>query len=208
MTATHERFSAAIEDGVRLDNDWRALERRIRDTVPDLASASYDSEPRDPIVWCDEHERPVTVCRKQDEFCTGTPLARHTDPTGDAAVSNRAYQDAGEFAAWAKRVAHGIEQMVRIAGRYKPDDPQLSLEMEQENEKGDGCAICARSDKWVPKAGKVGTLDVCTFHKGFHDRQGRHPNPDEEATHQRGKRVTARVSQMDRMRSGLLSGKL
>ena len=98
--------------------------------------------------------------------------------------------------------------MARIAGKYKPDDPQLSLEMEQANEKDDTCTICARSEKWVPKAGKVGTQDVCTFHLGFHQRHGRHPNPDEEATHQRGKRVTARVSQMDRLRGALTSGKL
>lgn len=208
MTDTHERFSAAIELGVRLDNDWRQLERRIRDTIPDLAAAAYDREPTDPIVWCWDHQRSVKDCRRHDEFCTGTPLEKRTDPTGDGAVGSTAYRDAGEYTAHAKRAAHHIEQMARIAGRYKPDDPQLSLDVEEANTKEDTCAICARSEKWVPKAGKVGTQDVCTFHLGFHQRHGRHPNPDEEATHQRGKRVTARVSQMDRLRGALTSGKL
>lgn len=218
MSDTHRRFEEAIETGTRLVLDWRPLERRIRDTIPDLAAASYDSEPKDQIVWCDLHEQPVTSCHKHDNLCTGTPLARHTDPTGDAAVADRAWQDAGEFTAWAKRVAHGIEQMARIAGRYKPDDPQLSLDVEQENTKPDGCEVCDRSDKWVPVhvqgANPNGVLPrpirACRWHFDFVSLYGRLPNDREEAIHQAGGRVTVRAStkQMDRLRRGLQTGAL
>lgn len=207
MSAIHDRFEAAVELGVRLLNDWRPLERRMRDAIPDLRAASYDGEPVDPEVWCDEHERSVVVCLKNDLLCTGTPLERRTDPTGDAGATHP-YKDAGEFVAWAKRVSHGLEQMARIAGHYSPDDPRQSDEVERENERDDTCAICARSEKWVPKVAKVGGQDVCDWHYRFHKTHGRLPNVDEEATHQRGKRVTVRVREMDRLRAGLLQGKL
>lgn len=211
MSETHDRFSRAVEIGVRLDNDWRGLERRIRDTVPDLAAASYGSEPGDPLVWCDRHERPVADCHRHDELCNGTPLEHKTDPTGDAAVGNHAWEDAGKFTAWAKKASHALEQMALIAQRYKPDDPRQSAEVEQANDKG-ACEVCARSEKHTPAAGRTDYLGrmvpMCTFHAGFLRRHGRMTTPEEEATHQRGKRVTARVSQMDRLRGGLLSGKL
>lgn len=207
MSDTQRRFEEAIELGTRLVNDWRPLERRIRDTIPDLAAANYDGEPSDPVVWCDTHERPVAACQKLDFLCRGVPLEKMTDPTGNGAATHP-YKDPGEFMAHARKVAHHIQEMVTIAGRFKPDDPQMQLEVEEANTKPDACVICARSEKWVPKAGKVDSLDVCTFHLGFHQRHGRHPNADEEATHQRGKRVTARVSQMDRLRHGLTSGRL
>lgn len=215
MTDTHDRFDAALELGLRLVNDWRPLERRIRDTVPDLAAQSYDSEPRDPVVWCDLHERSVAVCRKQDEFCTGTPLEKRTDPTGDGAVGNRAYEDAGAFVAWAKRASHAIEQMAAIAQRYKPDDPQLSLDVEEANTKG--CEVCARSDKWVPvhvaNANPNGVLlrpiAACRWHFDFVSMYGRLPSEREEAIHQAGGRVTVRATkQMDRLRRGLHTGAL
>lgn len=217
MTDHHDRFSQAIEHGVRLDNDWRGLEKRIRATVPDLAAASYDREPSDPVVWCDYHERPVVDCRRRDEFCSGIPLEKRTDPTGDAAVNNRAYEDAGAFIAWAKRACHAIEQMVAIAARYKPDDPQLKLDVEEANTKPDGCEVCARSGKWVPihvaAANPNGVLPkplaACRWHFDFVSTYGRLPDEREEATHQAGGRVTVRApKQMDRLRRGVQTGVL
>lgn len=211
MSDTHDRFTAAVETATRLDNDWRALERRIRATVPDLQSASYDSEPRDPVVWCDLHERAVAVCRKHDEFCTGVPMPPKVDPTGDGAVGNHAWEDAGAFAAHAKKVAHHVEQMAVIAQRYKPDDPHKAASVEQSNDRS-ACEVCARSEKYVAKATTITVggrqLDSCDWHYRFHKDHGRLPTTEEEATHQRGKRVTVRVMQMDRLRRGLVDGLL
>lgn len=216
MTDHHDRFSQAIEHGVRLDNDWRGLEKRIRATVPDLAAASYDREPSDPVVWCDYHERPVVDCRRRDEFCTGVPLEKRTDPTGDAAVNNRAYEDAGAFVAWAKRACHAIEQMVAIAARYKPDDPQLKLDVEEANTKPDGCEFCARVDRWSPShtanpTDVGGILEVarrcCSPHYDFIRTRSRVPTEDEDRYYvKKGK--WPKVKQTDRLVAGLRTGSL
>lgn len=214
MSAARDNYSAAVEDAVKLDNEWPQVERLIRDHVPDLQAASYDGEPGDPEVWCDHHGRPVAVCHRHDELCRGVPLEKRTDPTGDGAVGNRAYEDAGRWVYHAKQVAHHVNQMVRIRNHYTETDPRASKQLEQEND-GSGCEVCARSGKWVAKAASSDAngalpraLDLCAWHQRFALDHGRLPNTDEEATHQRGKRVTVRVKQMDRLRSALLAGKL
>lgn len=216
MTELHDRFSRAIETGVRMDVDWRPLERRIRDTIPDLAAASYDREPPDPIVWCDRHGRPVSVCRAADEFCEGRVDLKHHDPTGDAAVGNRAYQDAGEFQAHAKRACHHLEQMEKIAGRYKPTDPRQVEEVEQVNQKADGCELCARVDQWnAPHTTKPtdvgGILDhprlVCSPHYDFIRTRGRLPSEDEDRRYARTGRWP-KIRQTERLAAGIRSGVL
>lgn len=216
MTPQRDRFAAAIELGTRLEIDWPHLERRIRDTIPDLKAASYDAEPRDALVWCDTHERPVSTCHDHDDLCTGTPLEARTDPTGDAAATHP-YRDAGEFVAHARRAAHHIERMAVIAARYQVVDPRESAEVEQENTKPDGCEVCARSGKWVPvhveAANPNGVLRKpirsCRWHFDFVAVHGRLPDEREEAIHQAGGRVTVRATkQMDRLRRGLVNGRL
>jgi hypothetical protein len=214
MTDTERRFEEAAELAVRLVNDWNPLKRRMRDTIPDLGAQSYDREPSDPVVWCDTHERPVASCHRLDFLCRGIPLEKLTDPTGNGAVSHP-YKDPGEFMAHARKAAHHIEEMAEIAGRYKPDDPQLSLEMEEANAKPDGCERCSRLDRWAPRhtanptdvGGILNTaMLVCQGHYDFIRTRGRLPSEEEDAYYASKGKWPKAVGQVDHLRSGIKTG--
>lgn len=223
MSASHDRFSRAMETGGRMAGDWTALEKRIRAHLPGLVAASYDGEPGDGVVECEVHEREVRECRRLyeldqlDEFCTGVPLPRHTDPTGNGAARNRAYDDAGAFLGHARRAAHHIEEMARIASYYPTELVAGQMELvEKENERPDGCELCARVERWSPsrtaKPTDVGgvleaLLLLCTPHYDFVRTRGRLPSEDENRRHARTGRWP-KIRQTERLAAGLRDGRL
>jgi hypothetical protein len=211
-----DRFEDALELGTRLLNDWHGLNKRMAATIADLAAAAYDTEPADTVVWCWEHEQSVTACAKAEWYCAGEPTARHTDPTGNAGVSTQAYEDGGQFIHHARKAAHHVEQMAVIWGRYKPDDPQLTLDVEQENTKPDGCEFCARVDRWSPShttnpTDVGGILDTprrcCSPHYDFIRTRERTPTEAEDK-HYVTKGKWPKIKQLDRLVNGLRTGTL
>jgi hypothetical protein len=221
--STTSRARAAVE---RIDRALTHLPRcieHVEDEAEDLAAQHFDPTSRSnvsSVLVCKEHGVDLADCQRDDLPCViAIPVAIHSDPTGEAAVAtSRARNVLSEL----DRRILALDNLSRWFDDFVHDhsprtprkaNPVESKKAEQENAKaGPLCAVCVKSGKAIEVAGAI-TVDgspllACTFHKGFHERHSRLPNQEEEATHQRGKRVTARVSQMDRLRGALTSGKL
>lgn len=167
------------------------------------------------VLWCPIHDRDLTACHRDEQTCSqGITIPVHTDPTGDAASEpDHARQAVSEFnrrLTTLENAARWFHDFVHDHQHHPPRkaNPVESRQAEKDNEKPVPlCAVCVKAGKAVDVAGAIVAdghpMLACTFHKGFMQRHGRLPNPEEEATHQRGKRVTARVREMDKLRSNI-----
>lgn len=160
----YHQFDRDLEDGLRVLSSLAAVEKRMRDRMPTLAAASYDTERSGAIAWCDTHEREVTACRRKRLLCRGVPLPKITDQTGDAAIS-AVYEHAWAMGDYAEMVHVAIDGMLAICRIYATDeDPaagRISEDVEEENRPK--CVVHARYGFLTDARGKEPTV---VKHKG------------------------------------------
>lgn len=223
--STITRFREASERIDRAGTHLKETLEHLAGEAEEMQAQTYDPTSRSnvaSVLVCKEHGDDLTVCHKAGMTCVvSIPVAVHHDPTGEAAGNgNPARAAIAEF----EKKLHSYENLARWLDDFVHDhspraprkaNPVESRKAEQENRKVAGCADCAKSGK---HADAIAVTDAngayakaeprCSWHQKWGLKHHRPPTAEEEATHQRGKNVTRRVMQMDRLRAGLLTGKL
>lgn len=188
------------------------------------------------LLWCVTHDRRLDACEaiaSREDFagfvveCDAGPMLDEgspvSDPTGSTALAfgNPKRSDL-------KLVGRQLEALGRIVGHIdlltaipEPRDGATiamdSRKVAVANQSQAGCDPCARAGTWTPPHTLKGTtvdgrlpapVLLCGWHYKWVRAYGELPNEREEADHQAGKRVTRVIRQTDRLRRGLMEGKL
>lgn len=221
--STASRFREAVERIDRAGIHLPSCIDRVEDDAEDIAAQHFDQIGRSnvsSVLVCREHGVDLSDCHKDEKTCTiAYPVAVHSDPTGESAAETSTARnllaELDRKVNALEKLAHWFDDFTHDHSERKPRkaNPVESRKAEQENRKVSRCAVCPAEKNVeaiaVTDAGVYPQpLPLCSWHRDWALKHKRQPNADEEATHQRGKKVTARVSQMDRLRAGLIGGKL
>lgn len=117
--------------------------------------------------WCWRHERPLTVCHRADELCTGESIPVN-DPTGEAAVSNdpaRAeHKELSKLILRMERDSNRLLDMIRARSDARPVSDRGGI--------GE-CSDCHRycDGRSLRLSAYRGTEPVCPACRGARDRK-------------------------------------
>lgn len=151
---------------------------------------SYDSDGSSTEPWCWTHGRPVSVCHRDDLWCSGEVVSSN-DPTGNAAVSgDPASKHRTELDRLEAEIIDRIERLDTIRSLYLPKTLPTGAERAKLATDGDaGCHWCwTQAKTWSPPTTKdpttvAGNLTVaklcCRSHYDFIRTVGRAPAPAE-----------------------------
>lgn len=111
------------------------------------------------VIWCEDHEREVERCHRDDELCDGVPISVSGDPAGEAAMRpDRAAADRARLEELLKSMGRQAGQVLDILARYTPRQATDKEKRDtlQANEREEGCSSCARTQvtrgvqRWEP----------------------------------------------------------
>jgi hypothetical protein len=169
---------------------------------PGAASYDGDGGGTTSVVVCDRHQCDIMACiQRGDVGCTGQPIPKRTDPTGQAgSSSDKASLDVREFRKACRTVALLSERMVRILAEYEPRAANAYERQQTVKDNDDrGCASCSRLEvskgiaRWEPvsKGVRIGdeVVQCCRWCGDWARSTGSLPDRKTLQDHHDGKRI-------------------
>ena len=165
-----------------------------------VAAGGGDGGGRRQVVWCWNHQRPVSACHADDELCSGDPVEIRDSMAEAACTPDRARQDLAALDRDLERMGNTLERVVRLLGGYTP---RSASDRERAESQGgaDGCWSCARlpnphhpgEQRWEPGTRRVIVddegRDLCSWCDKWHRKTGTLPPKDILERHHRGERI-------------------